>query len=110
MYRDVNSWVAQADWLFSKIDPDACGKHGPETLREILVSVQTGGIEMNEGYLALKTSGYSWIIRRWVETKGSDDRLPDSDCNSPVRPSPPPRGALVFPGFGLDELRPCSPG
>ena len=63
MYHDVNSWVVQADWLFWQIDPEACGKHGPETLREILVGVKTGGIEINEGYLALKTSAYPWMIR-----------------------------------------------
>ena len=72
MYHHVNSWVVQADCLFSKIDPEACGTQGSPTLRELLVSVKTGGIEMNEGYLALKTSAYPWMNQRWAETKGSD--------------------------------------
>ena len=74
MYLDVNSWVVQVEWLFSKIDKKTSGQHGPERLKEILAAAKTGELEMNEAYLALKTTAHPWMIRRWAETKGVDGK------------------------------------
>jgi len=72
MYLDVNSWVVQAEWLFSRIKREARGRHGPERLREILAAVKTGEVAMNDAYQGLKTAAHPWMIRRWAETKGAD--------------------------------------
>ena len=74
IYLNVHSWVTQTEWLFSKIDKDVCGQHGPERLHEVLAAAQAGTIEMDEVYLSLKTTAHPWMIRRWAETKGADGK------------------------------------
>ena len=81
MYHDVQSWIVQADWLFSGVSQSLRGKQGPERLREILACVKTGTVLMEDAYLAMKTVAHPWLIRRWFETKGADGEplvtLPD---------------------------------
>jgi hypothetical protein len=36
MYNNVNSWVVQADWLFSQVDEGASLQQGQERLRGVL--------------------------------------------------------------------------
>ena len=72
MYHNVNSWVVQADWLFSQVDEEASLQQGPERLRDVLASAKKGEISLEEAYLALKKIAHPWLIRRWAESKTAD--------------------------------------
>jgi hypothetical protein len=72
MYHNVNSWVIQADKLFAQEDEEARLRQGPERLRDILASVRTGEISLEEAYMVLKTIAHPWLIRRWAKSKTTD--------------------------------------
>jgi hypothetical protein len=63
MYHNFNSWVVQADWLFSQVDEEASHQQGPERLRDVLASAKKGEISLEEAYLALKMIAHPWLIR-----------------------------------------------
>ena len=74
MYLNVQSWITQAEWLFSKVSMNERRQHGPERLQQILDASETGDLEREDVYDALKTAAYPWMIRRWAETKGTDGK------------------------------------
>jgi hypothetical protein len=72
IYHNVNSWIMQADRLFSQVEEEASLQQGPERLRDILASAKKGEIFLEEAYLVLKTIAHPWLIRQWAESKTAD--------------------------------------